>query len=396
MSCYIPFLMSANACTLASRLYHDAKVVRLPLDGYDKLRPCLSAQQQIWVDPCIDGLDDLNSRIPGFSRSTPWLDSIRSFPEYKSIANPDFQAKPDQSRVDAFADAVLNACEKLAPHWITIPQLPLVSDAARNKINRSLAKATAKWRQWRRGKSYRGQLILPIIFTKSEQTAKGRTPRLKNAVERYADAQADGFWVVDTSLNDEEGSVSLRNRRLSAALELHEELAQVMPSQAISIAGPYWALNIVLWARGLVQFPAIGVGTGYHYHLSGMRPDKPSARVALPPLRRRAVLSPQLNEWLGNVLAKPSDAHPQEASLKKIRDNFNNLQLQWREQVAGFYKEWVHSLLAIPSDSRPMALYKDLSDAYMNGKAMREPLPREEGATRRPEAIVEPLMLRCL
>jgi len=35
-----------------------------------------------------------------------------------------------------------------------------------------------------------------------------------------------------------------------------------MPTEAISVGGPYWGLNLVLWPR-MIKHPAIGLGNNF-------------------------------------------------------------------------------------------------------------------------------------
>src|SRR6185369_3983755 len=196
-----------------------------------------------------------------------------------------FVETPDQKIVKTFVKELLDRCVKKKPAWITIPQLPIVKDSARNKINRVLARATGEWKSTN---NYSGRLILPLIFTNQNQIngKTQRNPKVTQAARCYHEAHADGFWVVDESLTDESGSKTLRNTRLPALIDLHNELNQEIPSR-IRIAGPYWGMNLVLWARGIIDHPAIGVGSSYQYHLAGGTATTPATRIAIAPLRRR-------------------------------------------------------------------------------------------------------------
>ena len=51
-------------------------------------------------------------------------------------------------------------------------------------------------------------------------------------------------------------------------------------------------------------------------------------------------------------------------------------------------------IAAAPKAGRSMVLFQDLSAAYALGKSL--PDIEEEGTARRPESVVEPLMLSCL
>ena len=65
-------------------------------------------------------------------------------------------------------------------------------------------------------------------------------------------------------------------------VSFHEELQQASKDPKILVAGPYWGMNLVLWARSLVHYPAIGLGTGARYFLSGGILTQPQyAKVAI-------------------------------------------------------------------------------------------------------------------
>jgi len=61
------------------------------------------------------------------------------------------------------------------PNWISVPQLPMLDDSSRNKINRALAKST---RVWKEARSESAELIVPVLFTNQKQILK-KTERNK-------------------------------------------------------------------------------------------------------------------------------------------------------------------------------------------------------------------------
>lgn len=162
------------------------------------------------------------------------------------------------------------------------------------------------------------------------------------------------------------------------------------------IAGPYWALNLVLWVRGLVDYPAIGVGAGYQFHLAGGMSTSPSAKIALPSLRRCAGVGPSLGRWLAVAIERLGASHPARSEFIGLQRAFTRGTLAGaaREQVAKFYKRWFEILASTPKEGRSMALFQDLSAAYTLGKTL--PDLDNEGTARRPEVIAEALMLICL
>jgi hypothetical protein len=349
---------------------------------------------KIWVDPTVDGLDDLNVRRSRSDWANPWFEFISIFPGVEKIADTTFQAKPAVSDVHSFVRALLDKCAAHKPAWITVPQLPLANGNGRNKINRMLASEAGKWKSHA---GFKGRFILPLVFTHQDQV-NGKTQRnfkVQQAERCYHDAQADGFWVVDKSLIDESGSKTLRNTRFPAVVCLHQELNERIPSK-IRIAGPYWGMNLVLWARDLVDYPAIGIGSGYQYYPTG-GPSRPAApRLVLSPLRRRTGVG-QLRPWLDQVLSKLGVSHPAYPKFDYLRKNLSLLSSPQpaRKLVAKFYKKWFDSIATAPKTGRSMAIFQDLSAAYALGKALPD-LHDSEGTARRPEAVAEPLMLNCL
>lgn len=390
MAEYIPFVTSEDTRRLVQRLYPDSDMVRVPLDRARNLLSVRNASMKVWLDPCADGMDNLETRRQG-----SWFAFMKEFANFEKIGTASYHAKPATSEVDAFVKAIMDKCLTHRPTWITVPQIPFANDSGRNKINRALAAATGKWKS---SAGFSGKLILPLIFTKQKQISgkKARNPKVELAVRCYHEAQADGFWVVEQSLEDDSGSPTLRNKRLPAIIALHEELNERLSSR-IRIAGPYWGLNLVLWARGLVDHPAIGVGSGYQYFLAGGSAHPSKVKLALPSLRRRVGVGPQFRIWLDKATAKLDASHPARAEFIELRRQDTALTGRdaAREQVAKFYKQWIDLIAGAPKAGRSMALFQDLSAAYALGKSLPE-LSKDEKTARRPEAVAEPLMLSCL
>jgi hypothetical protein len=83
--------------------------------------------------------------------------------------------------------------------------------------------------------------------------------------------------------------------------------------------------------------------------------------------------------------------------LQNIEKEFSKLQVQAnaRVQVATFYKSWFQKFASLPPSGRALALYQDLSSAYVLGNTL-EKLPEEEKTARKPERVAQQLMLNCL
>ena len=207
---YIPFITSPKSLQLVKTIYGDAAAARVPLELVKRLAP--PAGLKLWIDPCVDGLDNLEVRLPRADKndakkktSTPWYDGMKKIEGFDKIGDPTFVAKPVSKVVDKFVSTILDRCLEHKPALITVPQLPVVHDSSRNKINRALAKATAEWRATAR--EFSGRLIFPLVLTHPIQTHSktDRNKKVEQARRNYHDAHADGLWVVDASFSDEVG-----------------------------------------------------------------------------------------------------------------------------------------------------------------------------------------------
>jgi hypothetical protein len=388
---YIPFVNSEYDCQAVSRYYADAVAMRISLESIEKFRSNIPIGPKRWIDASVDGLHHKDlSKLSDNYRS-----HVTKFDGYRDIANPEFQNSPDRLTVHKFTISVLDACKKENPDWLSIPQLPIINGVGRNKINRLLAEAALKWKSSR---GYSGALILPAIFTHQNQINKKteRNKKIASISTCFAVAAASGVWVADSSLNDQEGSGTFESR-FPSLRKLHEELDQKIPGKRLTIGGPYWGMNLVLWARGCVDYPAIGLGGSYKYNIPGQKLPKGKVRVALKPLRRWGIASPNLRAWLLKTISSLSNDDRVKADFVVLERDLAKLQAQpnGKLQIAGFYKEWFDRFSSLPQAGRALALFQDLSSSYVLGKTL-DPLPKEEGTSRRPERVAQQLMLNCL
>ena len=279
--------------------------------------------------------------------------------------------------------------------WISIPQLPYVDTSDRNKINRALAEASSTWRLKSRHKV---RLILPVILTNQRQLNRKteRNTKVALATSCLESSGADGIWVVDSSLNDQDGTSTFEHIRFAGIISFHEELKARLPAETITVAGPYWGMNLILWARGLVRFPSIGAGKSYQCHIGGGRLLQGTTRIALSPLRRLVGSSPAIRGWLQENLARLPKGDAAYSEFASVERNFQSLQAdnQARMQVARFYRDWFKKLEASTPDSRALALYQDFSSAFVLGKSLSE-LPSTE-KVRSPARIAKQFMVNCL
>ena len=412
MAAHIPFVNNPTTSQLAADFYADSEFIRVPLESMDRLHTMLPRGPKLWIDAGVDGFHREFGPITsedekreeqrrkkenkkGKKAGWEWRKHMRPFPNYERLADRTFQLKPQRSQVEEFVTAILDKCMEHSPALLTVPQLPLVSDVSRNKINKELAAATGKWKA---GANYKGKLILPAVFTNQEQlNLKGsRTKKKDVLLKRYQEAGADGLWSVDSTLSDQKGSPTFRNDRFPGLIKFHEEIGDKLPAEAMTIAGPYWGMNLVLWARGLCDYPAIGLGGAYQYHISGGAIQSPSVRLAIPPLLRWALTGAGFRKWLVQALADIDPSNGAYADFDELRKDYSTLSLRpaARRQIAGFYKQWCDKLESAPPPQRALALYEMLSAAYVLGKTLPD-LPAEEKTARYPERIAEYLMLNC-
>jgi hypothetical protein len=344
----------------------------------------------------VDGLHSPAVAAPEYEINRDYKAYIRQFGGYDRIADPQFQRAPDRATTAAFVKSVLDAAHAVSGSgWLSVPQLPYSAGNDRNRINRLLAETAWEWKSAAR---YHEKLILPVILPEAGQTDKktDRNPKVDLASACLESSGADGVWVVDSRLNDQDGMKDFENIRFRGLVSFHEELNSKIPNETVTVAGPYWGLNIILWARGLIKLPAIGLGRSYQYHIAGGRQNKGLSRVALSPLRRLAQWSPDLRKWLEDALRDLPKSDPAHIEFKEIHRGFESLRNEdfSRRQTARFYKEWLGKIEAVPATSRALSLYQDFSAAYVLGKGL-EPLPAPE-KVKDPARIAKQLMVNCL
>jgi hypothetical protein len=146
-------------------------------------------------------------------------------------------------------------------------------------------------------------------------------------------------------------------------------------------------MNLILWVRRLANFPAIGLGSSYQYHIPGSGIRGPKKRVALKVLRRW-VRHDDLRDWLIQNIS--SIEGEDRVSLQQLLDNFDGYDRDSaRQQVANFYYKWIKELEQINVSQRMGYLYKQFSNAYVTGTQLtpfsntKRPSPKGEGIGRR-------------
>ncbi len=391
MASFIPFVNTLEDCRILSQIKYDYKnspYIRVSLESIDNISNQLPGIP-LWLDPAVDSYEHCLSK--GNQEIAPYLQSIKNS---HILADEALIKKPSANSVDEFVSSLLDNCTRYEPKWITIPQLPVVDSNDRNKINALLAKAAKKWKA---KSNFAGSLIFPIIFTHYEQSRVKTKwkPRIDNALKWHKEAGSKYIWIVDSSLSDQLGTKNFRDR-FATLIELHQYVKEKSSNTPI-IAGPYWGLNLILWAKGLCKYPGICLGTAYQYYLSNGFKRKGKDRIAIPPLRRTIVLSPELKLWLTevlNLLSKDDSAYRQ---LNELRGQYDTIFSTGssRMQTAAFYNEWLACIEKAPPSSRSLTLYQDFSSAFVLGKQLPM-LPRSGSSARKAERVAEYFMLNCL
>jgi len=390
---YFLIISSKSAATLSTKYFANASAARVQLSRIDDFMPLLNNVFRLWIDTEFDGLS-IERPLGSPGQDVKWCKYMKSL-ELDKLQDNNMLKKPDQNIVNKLVIRILNKCLKFHPSFITVPQFPVILGSEHNKINKALSHATKIWRS---ESKYNGKFVFPLIFTHQEQTnlKANRTAKLKIARECLMDLGADILWVVDSSLPDDSGSETSRNTRFPSIINLHKEI-QLYFKDIPVFAGPYWGLNLVLWTRNIVESPVIGVGSGFQYRVAGGSPSKPKIRLALSPMRRRIFYTSEHQKWIENTLRKLTPEMPKYAAFEYLLKNWGYYsdEATARRQIIKFYAKWIETIRVMPKDGRALALYQDLSSAYVLGRSLDD-LPDIEKTARRPEKIAEQLMINCL
>lgn len=340
----------------------------------------------VWLDLGMDGFP-----IGKEERWATWWNAVANADKFRDLM---FVGRPEKGAVSQAIGAALTKAGALSAKRVSVPQLPHAADARHNKLNKLLA---AAFTEWRSASGYAGEATLPVIIA-SKQSLESKTERDKKTktVSELAEvAGAGSLWVVDATLEDQAGTTTFE-KRFGHLIEFHSALTQFENCQRI-VAGPYWGVGLVLFARGLATEVAVGVGSAYRYYRPGtIITSGATSRIAVTPIRRWAKLSPQLVDWLDKArsLFPPSSSTAVEFSALAAFVASADEQAA-RRQVAKFHLEWATWLEKTPAAQRPMALFQDLSGAYAAAKFL-PPIPSEEGVAAVPHTTAKQLMLHCL
>ncbi|MBI2517499.1 MAG: hypothetical protein HYV95_11390 [Opitutae bacterium] len=390
MPTFVPFLRSNSDETNFQSFYADAPFVRVNLDKKTLLGK-LPSKQKLWLDIGLDGIANA-CRVDA---DPAWSAYMHRHGNLSCLVDPEFLAKPARAKIEGPITAFFQDAARYSPTYLTVPQLPHEDGVKYNKVNKLLAEIAADWRK----KQSATRLILPVILTHQTQlnTKSPRTKTIKFIHSLMVKHGIDAVWSVDSTLEDQLGTQNFERVRFAGIVDFWNEL-HALASPELTICGPYWGLGLVLWARGLVSHFGIGLGSTYRYYTPGAGiPNRARSRIYVESLRRWISATPGLAGWLQNAQTKlPPDASAQLEfqALAKALPNYFDSEVSKRQITQG-YRKWIDKIMSSPANGRSVALYQDLSAAFVTGRMLPD-LPDEVGYARRPERVAEQLMLNCL
>lgn len=390
---FIPFVRSNADESLAKEIYADAPLWRVSLERESSIKGM--AHRGLWIDLGIDGAQQAFLQPQDKDWVQAWSKFVNRHGDLSCLVESRFLVKPDKKILLKPIRAALDQANSHHPAWISVPQLPHMDGVEHNKINKALFRITTDWHQAVHSKA---KLILPVVFTHARQLKKktDRNPKVKFIVSLLANSGVNAVWSVDSTLEDQSCASNLARERFPGVIDFFKELKAAAHLEMV-VAGPYWGLGLLLWARGLVTHYGVGVGSAYRYHIPGGMAHGPKTRVAPECLRRWVSSTADLQDWLLKSAAKLPVGSIEQQELKTLAGHFPALldQRISRRQVAKSHRNWSQKIAAVATSGRAVALFQDLSSAFVTGKAL-DNLPDEEGPSRRPELVAEQLMLNCL
>ena len=427
MAAHIPFVNTQRDCDVVKRHYGDSQVIRISLGSVSDVKGRLGGNMDLWIDPAIDAYHlilttnwpvrilelsprEIKEAWPvdeeGKKKETMklrtwenWYRVFGKFEGHRVLGSSKLWKKEHVGELVKFVEDVLNECLQHDPAWVTVPQLPLTDKKERQKVNTQLAEATSNWKST---VGFRGKLILPVIFTNQRQLNQKpiRDDKLNHAIDCYKKVGADGVWIVDSTLLDQNRSESF-GKRYSKLIEFHSLAKAMFPKGTLVIAGPYWGMGLLLWARDLCDFPAVSLGTSYAYYISCGATKQGRVRLAIPPLRRWAVAQ-GLRGWLRDCARRLSPTDPFQRDFAYLLEKFDLLRDRDAAamQIAEFQKKWFEKIETVPQAGRALALYQDLSAAFVLGRQLpllpQSTLPNSPSTILEAGKVAEQLMLKCL
>jgi hypothetical protein len=384
---FIPFIRANEDFDHVDSFYSDAPLCRVTLER-PNFATKLTPKYSLWLDLAWDGAQQpvVNPNYQIY---------IHRHGSLACLANEEYLKSPQRTPLEGVLLKWLAEVVKASPYALSVPQLPHGDGVTNNKINKLLFAITLDWHQ---SLTHPPKLILPVILTNQRQLNKKteRNAKVNFVKSLVAKHSVEGLWITDQSIEDQQGTTNFEKERFPGIIDFFKEVRSACDVTTV-IAGPFWGLGLLLWARGLASHFAIGLGSTYRYYLPGGMANPPKSRVMLAPLRRWASSTSGLVDWLDESLGLLPANSPEHAELAELRKGYSGLLSREtaKRQVARCYRAWVDKIIKVPSAGRSVALFQDLSAAFVTGKALPD-LPDESGPARNPERVAEQLMLNCL
>lgn len=404
MSEYIAVVNANLDAELVSEYYSAAASVRLPLKrASKKLISELPKGISLWVDGGIDALH----RTTGMSDS--YEKYIKGFDQGGALLQDRLAGNCSKTAVSSFVKSLLVRCVDLKPKWISIPQIPFDIEKPewKKNLNMRFIETTSEWQT---DNPRSGKYMLPVILYQAD--AANAKMKWRNDIIMYIEwalrnCHVDGIWVVNSALHDERGSQPNQALRFPGIIALHEELRDTVSKDIRIVAGPYWAMNLVLWARRLIDNPVIGV-TGFQYFIPGGQLRASADRVAILPLLRRVKVN-GLREWLQKSEKTLARLAPPASTIGGIGSSFAQAASEFgvlsrrigrlrgnvaRKHVAYFYSDWLERIEKIAPAMRALSLRQEFSEANVVGAILSD-LPRSNQARQAGKLALQ-FMMSCL
>jgi hypothetical protein len=392
----ISLLRSKTDITLTKQFYSDAFGGRVSLMTAFKNEPAhyKGISNNLWIDLSLDFLpnllqkegsnEDANKREKKFFSEKCKGDIL--------FARNEISKKGNEAKLKDVITGLVGIASEYKPQILGLPQYPYDASKGTSKANRAITNIV-------RSLPRKCPLVVPVIIQNRSWTRykKSRNEIVKEIEATCSLLKPEYLWIVDASLNDDEGSGTLAKERLPNLVTLHKEIREVSKGTSI-IAGPYWGMNLVLWARGLADFIAItpGGSSQYYPECSVVKRSPSISRVALPPLRRLVKKSPELKDWIKDVLRLDLPSREVVEQFHKLEKELGKLDGDIaKKQVADFYSSWLRSICTLPAQGRAFGLYQDLSMAYALGSILPK-LLGEKSAGANASHVAEALMLNVL
>ncbi|MCC6680495.1 MAG: hypothetical protein IT445_06290 [Phycisphaeraceae bacterium] len=399
---YIPFIRTQGERDVAQQVMSNVELVRCSAEFASSCS--MSPGWRLWLDPSFDGYDDMMNGgwTSNKSELRGWEQWIRTFPHYQEPTN---RNAADKKRVSQLVHAALSNIVAHKPAAITVPQMTYDASTDSHNINEILAKTAAEWKlsNW----TTKGIFILPVVVTDYEvyRTKSKGWGRKINLIQKLFEAsRASAVWVVHAKFDDLCGTSSLDKEEFPKLVEFHHQLKSVLPPNTTILAGPYWAINLILWARGYVDIPTISCGSGYKYYPPTRFRPQPKNRIALPSLRRWYSAKPELGKWIRDAKHKFPPHSAVRVELEKIESQFASFIGQRGRrpsmlQSATFYEDWIQQIAAVQPAGRALFMFQDFSSALVTGSQIKILLPKDgalSAEARKPGAAAQQFMLQCL